>query len=852
MKKTANKILSILLSAAMLLTFLPAFTAFAACSHIPGDPVRENEMPALCETEGGYDEVIYCADCGLEMSRERIALPAPGHTPGTPCEWNRIEPTCTQAGEAEYVTVCAICAVILESQTVELAPLGHAPGAQTVTAITPPTCTEAGEGEAVVSCTRCGVTLETGTVTIPAPGHDWSEWTAVTPATFETEGLEQRVCFRNASHIETRAIPVLDPESPEVIASGVCGPALHWTLDTNGTLHITGTGAMWRCDYPRYAPWEAYLNDVLAVDIGDGVETVGAYAFARCAALTGVSIPDTVTDVGEGAFSGCGSLQQIVLPDSVESIGCLAFNSCTSLCGVTLPAGLTRIEMSTFSNDVSLHHIDIPEGVTYIADGAFGNCRLEEVTLPAGLEEICYGSFTHNLFTEFTVPEGVTSIAEWGVQGSTNLAALYLPHSITEIGAYAFYSCYQLTDIYYNGVLAEWQQVTVAEESFEREAVVHFADGTHLCAPGAARTFPVEPGTCSGPGSYDLVYYCMECGEEVSRERKESEALRHVWGDWTVVTAPTASEEGLMERHCLRDETHTETALIPAGEFGAHELLRGYCGGEGDGKNLIWTLTDDNVITISGEGRMADYGDSYTIGENHQISWDGDYKIKGPDVPWPADGGDDGERWLALHGYTNDDEIMAAIINGDIGPAELDEMFLNGSGVPYTVVVEPGVTYIGANAFEKTNVTALTLPATAEEIGYRAFAYLNVQELVLPEGVRWVDPQAFCDGRYESVTIPASMEIVGSSAVDLDPNYGSDVRRLTVLCPDERLNDVLSGISVRSMPVSMEAITAPEDYRDATLVRFMAELYVALENLDLLLGEEIAYMEDELQSTMTP
>ena len=33
----------------------------------------------------------------------------------------------------------------------------------------------------------------------------------------------------------------------------------------------------------------------------------------------------------------------------------------------------------------------------------------------------------------------------------------------------------------------------------------------------------------------------------------------------------------------------------------------GYCGGEGDGKNLTWTLTSDSVLTISGSGKMADY-----------------------------------------------------------------------------------------------------------------------------------------------------------------------------------------------------------------------------------------------------
>jgi len=35
----------------------------------------------------------------------------------------------------------------------------------------------------------------------------------------------------------------------------------------------------------------------------------------------------------------------------------------------------------------------------------------------------------------------------------------------------------------------------------------------------------------------------------------------------------------------------------------------GYCGGEGDGTNLTWSLSD-NVLTISGTGRMAGYDSS--------------------------------------------------------------------------------------------------------------------------------------------------------------------------------------------------------------------------------------------------
>lgn len=47
--------------------------------------------------------------------------------------------------------------------------------------------------------------------------------------------------------------------------------------------------------------------------------------------------------------------------------------------------------------------------------------------------------------------------------------------------------------------------------------------------------------------------------------------------------------------------------LLPVQVWGATVVGSGYCGGEGDGKNLTWTLDSDGVLTISGEGEMGNY-----------------------------------------------------------------------------------------------------------------------------------------------------------------------------------------------------------------------------------------------------
>ncbi|MBQ7670897.1 MAG: hypothetical protein IJS45_09285 [Clostridia bacterium] len=42
--------------------------------HTPGDPVKENIVPATSEKPGSYDSVVYCTGCGDELSRETVTV----------------------------------------------------------------------------------------------------------------------------------------------------------------------------------------------------------------------------------------------------------------------------------------------------------------------------------------------------------------------------------------------------------------------------------------------------------------------------------------------------------------------------------------------------------------------------------------------------------------------------------------------------------------------------------------------------------------------------------------------------------------------------------------------------------
>ncbi len=141
------------------------------------------------------------------------------------------------------------------------------------------------------------------------------------------------------------------------IQSGTCGDNITWTLD-DGVLTLEGTGAM--TDY-EYSPWDGM--DVKKVVIGDGITTIGDYAFIGCTGLTSVEIPNSVTSIGKAAIGNCTGLTSITIPSSVTNIGFSAFNGCTGLEKIVSLAQTPPVcEAYVFCNiDVKKCVLSVPE-----------------------------------------------------------------------------------------------------------------------------------------------------------------------------------------------------------------------------------------------------------------------------------------------------------------------------------------------------------------------------------------------------------------------------------------------------------------------------------------------------------
>ena len=92
------------------------------------------------------------------------------------------------------------------------------------------------------------------------------------------------------------AIFSISAVSAAEVANGTCGSNLTWTLDSEGTLTIDGTGIMYNYSNKDRenadgtvtdlsAPWVIYAADIKKVVIGENVNSIGENAFEACTAL---------------------------------------------------------------------------------------------------------------------------------------------------------------------------------------------------------------------------------------------------------------------------------------------------------------------------------------------------------------------------------------------------------------------------------------------------------------------------------------------------------------------------------------------------------------------------------------
>ena len=151
------------------------------------------------------------------------------------------------------------------------------------------------------------------------------------------------------------------------------------------------------------------------------------------------TIPEEVRKIAGLAFASNYFLMEVMLGDHLEEVGSYAFARCSSLSFMSLPAQTTRLGASPFHDCTMLLEIEVdPSNPCYSSiDGVLYNKEQTQlIQYPAGL----YDDF-------YKVPDTVREIAENACYDAQDLEVLKIPAGVRKIGDMAFAFCDQLRDV---------------------------------------------------------------------------------------------------------------------------------------------------------------------------------------------------------------------------------------------------------------------------------------------------------------------------------------------------------------------------------------------------------------------
>ncbi|GMH51017.1 hypothetical protein TrLO_g12743 [Triparma laevis f. longispina] len=92
-----------------------------------------------------------------------------------------------------------------------------------------------------------------------------------------------------------------------------------------------------------------WAQNLVVVDIPEGISSIGPGAFGACRSLTIIFFPTTLKAIGGGAFVACYSLENIdLLHTNLQLLGASAFQSCKNLTSVMIPDSLQTLGKTVF------------------------------------------------------------------------------------------------------------------------------------------------------------------------------------------------------------------------------------------------------------------------------------------------------------------------------------------------------------------------------------------------------------------------------------------------------------------------------------------------------------------------
>ena len=404
------------------------------------------------------------------------------------------------------------------------------------------------------------------------------------------------------------------------------------------------------------------------------ITTIGAHAFAGTA-LDILTMP-SVTVVGEGAFQGCNSLKRITFGQAA-TIGDDAFADCHyERVKITYPGPTTNWSYRAYRRSPKLYVFcydaqgnetgacgwagntgtenciywtrDAAGSVTFACDDAeaysqhpdmqailnynwrsnsnltngytMRNLTMRNVYTTGGWHDI-------NTLETVTLQEGVTKIDIQAFQNITTLTTVSMTADVKMICAEAFWGCTGLKDLWYDGSLTQWNNVSKAD-TWKRENAGHDLNFTvhyrctltfnmqgHGTAPasqtiwnGNTFTQPAEPPTAQG-WTFGGWYSDTACTEEFDFTAAVSNNVT-AYAKWTALPQTITFDmkgkgEAVVSQNIMAGETVSEPAQQFVTDAGTLWGIDAWCTDEACTKEYDFSTPVDHSFTLYARWQAA-------------------------------------------------------------------------------------------------------------------------------------------------------------------------------------------------------------------------------------------------------
>ncbi len=478
----------------------------------------------------------------------------------------------------------------------------------------------------------------------------------------------------------------------EVIADGIT-----YRIDENDAMVAAAEATLTEANIPSVVEFEGNqypvikINDkvffgnanLIVVTLPESLTTLGGEAFRGCQSLKIVKIPSKVTAIPDHCFEGCSSLESVTIPDGVTTIGTDAFYKCKNLESVALPESLTTLGSRSFEFCKSLKTIKIPSGVTTIPFQCFNGC--------SSLESIA-------------IPEGVTDIGNEAFSGC-NLNALTLPESLVKIGSWAFYYNRSLKSI---NIPAKVK--TIEEWAFT------YCGLTELVIPEGVTTIGQRAFSANSLQKLTLPSTITSIGESAFYDNNRFLSII-----CNAATPPTLGAD-------VFGRSITTSIKVPMASIAAYRQAEGW----------------KNFINYYG-GEMISDGITYWFNEKEAMVAVAEAALTEANIPSAVEF--EGNRCQVI---------------------KINDKVFSGNTNLTTVSLPENLVEIGAFAFnECKNLASVALPESLTTLGDRAFyACKSLKTIKIPSGITIIPDSCFYEcSSLESVTIPEGVTAVGGDAL---------------------------------------------------------------------------------------